>query len=112
MLVREEDGKQLPVYYVSKVILDAETRYNQLEKISLALVTIAQKLQPYFQFHPIMVITTFSLKGILHKSEISSQLTKWAVELSEYDIFYQLYTAIKSQALAYFITDFTPNALA
>ena len=30
VLVREEDGKQFPVYYVSKSLLDAETRYTQL----------------------------------------------------------------------------------
>ena len=49
ILVREEDGKQFPVYYVSKSLLDAETRYTQLEKLALALVTAARKLRPYFQ---------------------------------------------------------------
>ncbi len=88
VLVREEDGKQLPVYYVSKSLLDAETRYSQLEKLALALVSAAQKLQPYFQCHPIVVITTYPLKGILQKPELSGRLTKWAVELSEYDISY------------------------
>ena len=48
MLVQEE-GKQFLVYYVSKSLLDAETRYTQLEKLALALVTAARKLQPYFQ---------------------------------------------------------------
>ncbi|KAL5575760.1 hypothetical protein UlMin_017459 [Ulmus minor] len=48
VLVREEDGKQLPVYYVSKSLLDAETRYSQLEKLALALVSAARKLRPYF----------------------------------------------------------------
>ena len=33
VLVREEDGKQLPVYYVSKSLIDAETRYSQLENL-------------------------------------------------------------------------------
>ena len=28
LLVREEDGKQLPIYYVSKSLLDAETHYS------------------------------------------------------------------------------------
>ena len=65
VLVREEEGKQLPVYYVSKLLLDAETRYSQLEKLALALVTVALKLRPYFQCHPIVVIATYPLKGIL-----------------------------------------------
>ena len=59
-----------------------------------------------------MVITTYPLKGILQKPELSGRLTKWAVELSEYDISYQPCTTIKSQALADFIADFAPSAQA
>ncbi|KAL5574300.1 hypothetical protein UlMin_023897 [Ulmus minor] len=76
VLVREEEGKQFPVYYVSKSLLDAETRYTQLEKLALALVTVARKLRPYFQCHPITVLTTYPLKSILHKPELSGRLTK------------------------------------
>ncbi|KAL5564335.1 hypothetical protein UlMin_027499 [Ulmus minor] len=109
VLVREEEGKQFPVYYVSKSLLDAETRYTQLEKLALALVTAARKLRPYFQCHPITVYTTYPLKSILHKPELSGRLTKWTVELSEYDITFQPRTALKSQVLADFVADFTPN---
>jgi hypothetical protein len=45
----------------------------------------------------------------LHKPELSGRLTKWAVELSEYDINYHPRTALKSQVLADFVADFTPN---
>ena len=76
MLVREEDGKQLPIYYVSKSLLNAETCYSQLEKLALALVTITRKLWPYFQCHRIAVVTTYPLKGILQKLELSGRLTK------------------------------------
>ena len=109
MLVREEEAKQFPVYYVSKSLLDVETRYTQLENLALALVTAARKLRPYFQCHPIAVLTTYPLKSILHKPELSGRLTKWTVELSEYDITFQPRTALKSQVLADFIIDFTPN---
>ena len=110
VLVREEDGKQFPVYYVSKSLLDAETRYTQLEKLALAFITAARKLRPYFQCHPITVYTTYPLKSILHKPELSGRLTKWTVELSEYDITFQPRTALKSQVLADFVADFAPNA--
>ncbi|KAL5840569.1 hypothetical protein ACOSQ4_013177 [Xanthoceras sorbifolium] len=111
VLVREEDGKQLPVYYISKTLLDAETRYTQLEKLALALITAVRKLRPYFQCHTISVLTTFPLKNVLYKPELSGRLVKWTVELSEHDISYQPRTAIKSQALADFIADFTPGIL-
>ncbi|KAK0573370.1 hypothetical protein LWI29_007156 [Acer saccharum] len=108
VLVREEDNNQHPVYYVSKTLLDAETRYSRLEKLALALVVAARKLRPYFQCHSIKVLITYPLKNILHKPELSGQLTKWAVELSEYDISFHPISAMKSQVLADFIVDFTP----
>ncbi|KAK0594549.1 hypothetical protein LWI29_017364 [Acer saccharum] len=109
VLVREEDSNQHPVYYVSKTLLDAETRYSRLEKLALALVMAARKLRPYFQCHSIKVLTSYPLKNILHKPELSGRLTKWAVELSEYDISFHPRSAMKSQVLADFITDFTPG---
>ena len=69
----------------------------------------ARKLRPYFQCHSIKVLTTYPLKNILHKPELSGRLTKWAVELSEYDINYHPRTALKSQVLADFVADFSPN---
>ncbi|KAL0386629.1 UNVERIFIED_CONTAM: hypothetical protein Slati_4590800 [Sesamum latifolium] len=48
VLVREEGGKQLPIYYVSKVLNGAEGRYTPIEKVALALVVTARRLRPYF----------------------------------------------------------------
>ena len=39
-LVQEEEGVQKPVYYVSKSLLDAETRYQRMEKVVLAFFVI------------------------------------------------------------------------
>ena len=66
VLVREEDWAQLPVYYVSKALLDAESRYTLMEKLVLALITSARKLRPYFQGHPITVYTTYPIRSIIH----------------------------------------------
>ena len=51
------------------------------------------------------------MKSILHKPELSVRLTKWTVELSEYDITFQPRTALKSQVLANFIADFVSNVI-
>ena len=48
VLVKEENKKQKPVFYTSKMLLDAETRYSDLEKMVLALVTAKKKLRHYF----------------------------------------------------------------
>ncbi|XP_075112601.1 uncharacterized protein LOC107793073 [Nicotiana tabacum] len=111
VLVREDQGKQSPIYYVSKSLLDAETRYPHLEKLALALIMTSRKLRPYFQCHPISVVTAYPLRNILYKQELSSGLAKWAIELSEYDITYQPRTAIKSQVLADFVEDFSQGIL-
>ena len=42
VLVRQEDTHQFPIYYVSKSLIDAETRYSSMEKLLLALVTAAK----------------------------------------------------------------------
>ena len=69
--MRDVEGKQHPVYYVSKTLVDAETRYTQLEKLALALVIAARKLRPYFQAHEVTVVSSFPLRAILHKPDIS-----------------------------------------
>lgn len=37
-LVHEEEGKQVPIYYVSKPLLDTETCYSKLEKLACHLL--------------------------------------------------------------------------
>lgn len=70
-LVREVDKKQLPIYYITKSLLDSETHYGYLEKLALALVVAARKLRPYFQAHQIVVVTSLPIKTVLHKPEVS-----------------------------------------
>ena len=78
-----------------------------MEKLILALVTVAQKLRPYFQAHTIEVPTEYPMKQVLHKPETSGRLMKWAIELSEFDMRYKPKTAIKGQVLADFVMEFT-----
>ena len=66
-----------------------------MEKLILALVTTARRLQPYFQAHTIEVLTEHPMREILHKPETSGRLIKWAIEFSEFDIRYKPRTAVK-----------------
>ena len=44
---------------------------------------------------------------MLYKPDLSGRLVKWAVELGEFDITYKPRAAIKGQALADFVAEFT-----
>ncbi|KAL0355715.1 UNVERIFIED_CONTAM: Pro-Pol polyprotein [Sesamum radiatum] len=105
VLIREEEGKQMPIYYVSKVLNGVEGRYAPIEKMALALVVTARKLRSYFLTHPVGEKTNMPLKQTLGKPDTSRRLMKWAVELSEYDISYLPRTTIKAQDLADFISE-------
>ncbi|KAL2248155.1 UNVERIFIED_CONTAM: hypothetical protein Sindi_2667800 [Sesamum indicum] len=99
VLVREEGSNQNPVYYVSKMLQGAESRYSETEKLALTLVVTARKLRPYFQSHKMMVVTNHPLKHVMSRLEASGRLIKWAVELGQYDIEYQPRTAQKAQGI-------------
>ena len=56
-LIRKEDRKQLPVYYVNQAFQGVEFRYPRIEKIVFALIVASRKLRQYFQANPILVMT-------------------------------------------------------
>ncbi|XP_052289889.1 uncharacterized protein LOC127899803 [Citrus sinensis] len=76
VLVREEEGKQHPVYYTSKALA-----------------------------YQVIMMTDQPLRQTLQKSDASGRLVQWSVELSEFDLSYRPRGAIKVQALAEFMVD-------
>ena len=78
-----------------------------MEKLALDLVIASRKLRPYFHSHTIRVLTNYLLRQVLQKSDASGCLLKWAIELSQFDIEFMPRPAIKRQALADFIAEFT-----
>ena len=101
-LIRSDgDGKQRPVYFVSKMLTGTET----IERIALALRMATKKLCPYFQAHTIIVLTSYPITTILHKLDASGRILKWVSELSEFDIVYCPRSAIKGQVLTDFMVE-------
>lgn len=82
-------------------------RYSEMGKIALSLVNAARRLRPYFLNHTIIIRTDHPLSSILGKADTSGRLVKWAIELEQFDIHYELQTAIKAHALADFIQETT-----
>ncbi|XP_034218889.1 uncharacterized protein LOC117630253 [Prunus dulcis] len=113
VLIRSKDNAEHPVHYVSKALQDAEVRYPDIEKLAFALVVSARRLRPYFQAHTIHVLTNQPLRQVLQKPETSGRLVKWAIELGEFDIHYKPRPAMRGQAVADFLSEFTePQASA
>ena len=48
VMLLKDQGVQHPIYYISKTLVDAETRYLLLEKLVFALVHATRKLPHYF----------------------------------------------------------------
>ncbi|XP_052114097.1 uncharacterized protein LOC127745436 [Arachis duranensis] len=59
--------------------------------------------------HTVIVRTNQPLRQILTKPELAGRLTKWSIELSEFDIQFQSRSALKSQILADFVSELTPD---
>ncbi|XP_022024666.1 uncharacterized protein LOC110925001 [Helianthus annuus] len=105
VLLVERNRVQTPIYYVSRVLTDPETRYSTMEKLVLALLHAFRRLRKYFTGHVIIILTNFHIGTILQKPETSGRLAKWAIELGVHNILYRPRPAIKGQVLAEFITE-------
>ncbi|GJZ78693.1 reverse transcriptase domain-containing protein [Tanacetum coccineum] len=79
VLMTEKDGKQVPIYFVSRALQGPEINYTPMEKLKLAL--------------------------ILSNPKVTGRLLKWSFELEEHDIHYRPRTSVKGQILADFIVE-------
>jgi hypothetical protein len=96
------------VYYISKVLHEAKTRYLETHKLLYAELVASRKLRHYFQAHRVVVVTSFPLRAILHNSNATGNIAKWAAELAEFQLDFRPCHTIKSQILADFIVEWTP----
>ncbi|GJS67290.1 reverse transcriptase domain-containing protein [Tanacetum coccineum] len=85
VLMAERGKKQIPVYFVSRTLHEAELKY--------------------FQAHPIQVLSDKPIKQILAKPEKSGHIAKWAIELREHEIEFKGRNLIKGQILADFLAE-------
>ena len=76
-----------------------------MKKLAFALVITSRKLRHYFQAHIINVLTDHPLKKAMN----CGRLIQLAIELSDFDVKYQLRNAIKAQVLADSIAELSPN---
>jgi hypothetical protein len=95
------DGKEKVVFYLSRRMLDTETRYHEIEKLCIYLFFTYTKLRHILLFAEIIVICKSDvIKHMLSAPVLKGRLEKWMFTLSKFDICYQPMKAVKGQALA------------
>jgi hypothetical protein len=106
VLTQEENAKEFPVAYISRRLLDDETRYTFIEKLCLSLYYACTKFQHYILSSACMVVCQYDvIKFMLQRPILSGRLGKWAYSLVEYDLLYEPLRAMKGQVVADFIVD-------
>jgi hypothetical protein len=82
---REEPGKsqkvQRPVYFVSEVLSDSKMCYSQMQKLVYAILMTKRKLRPYFDVHPITMVSKYPLGEVIQNPGAEGRITKWALKL-------------------------------
>lgn len=101
----QETPEFRPIYFVSRILKDVETRYQRLEKVVLALLNIARRLRPYFQGNQVVVRTDYPIAKILRKPNLAGRMIGWSVELSEFGLRYEPQGSVRGQHLADFVAE-------
>jgi hypothetical protein len=102
--------KQVPIYFVSEALNGSKLLYSEMEKMAYVVVMAARKPRYYFQSYKVTMPTSYPLRDIFENREASGRIRKWASQLAEHTISFNLCSAIKSQMLADFIADWTPSS--
>jgi hypothetical protein len=106
VLLQEEDDKEFPVAYVTRCLLDAETRYVFMEKLCLSLYYACSKFRYYILSSFCIVACQYNvINHMLLKPILSGRIGKWAYALVEYDLAYEPLRSMKGQVVAYFIVN-------
>lgn len=107
MLVQEDEkGVERPVYYLSQMLGDTETRYSDIEKLCMSLYFSCIKLKQYIRPVDVYVSSHFNvIKHMLSKHILQSRIGKWALALTKYSLTYVPLKAMKGQVVADFLVD-------
>jgi hypothetical protein len=70
-----------------------------------------RKLKHYFLSHTVWVVSNRPLAWVLQNKEAAGWIAQWAIEIGQYDVEFIPQRTIMSQALTYFIAEWTDSGL-
>jgi hypothetical protein len=110
VLTQETGGKEQVVTYLSRRLVDAETRYTFIEKLCLCLFYACTKCRCYLLSSRCTVFGQADvIKYMLHNPIMSGRIGKWAYALIEYDLAYEPLKSMRGQVVADFIVEHRTN---
>jgi hypothetical protein len=99
-LVQEFEGKERVIYFISRRLLDAETRYSAVKRLCLCLYFSCTKLRPYLlTVECIVVCKDDIVKYMLSLPILKGRIGKWILALPKFDFTYQSAKEIKGQLM-------------
>jgi hypothetical protein len=89
LVIQVHDGKERVVFYLSRRMLDAETRYREIEKLYLCLFFKCVKLHHILlATETIVICKSDVIKHMLSAPVLKGWFGKWMFALSKFDIQY------------------------
>jgi hypothetical protein len=104
VLTQVMEDKEHIITYLSRLLIDAETRYSFIEKLCLSLFYACSKLRHYLLASTCVVACQANvIKHMLQQPILSGKIRKWAYTLIEYNLAYESLKSMKDQVVADFI---------
>jgi ribonuclease HI len=106
VLMQDIADKEGDIAYLSRRMLDAETRYSQVERLFLALYYASSMFRHYIYTSSCTIVCQCDmLKHMMQKPILSGQMGKWDYSVVEYELSYEPLQVVKGQVVANFIVD-------
>jgi len=87
VLIQEDNGIELLMYYLNRNLNDTECKYFYVEKLALAAVQAVQRFQHYILFCKTTILSDCNpLTYILSRQLPWGKYSKWIAILQEFDL--------------------------
>ena len=86
VLSQGEPGADLPIFYASRTLNPAETRYSAIERELLSIVWATKHFRPYIYGRKFTIYSDHKpLEWLMSVKDPGSRLVRWRLKLAEYD---------------------------